>query len=231
MVRDWMIWVGCLLLFCAGAVWEAIQIKVDFFVVANIHDFFEILSSLATVIAVCYGVLAWKHQLSGQSDLELARRVAIASLRMKEAALEGWADAKAAINRVPSGINSLPSDWMKMMSEEIAVRLAKREELKLEYFAVLQEARAIWGKDFTTKYNRLNDLCSACNTCAREFVAWSSGAEHIIYRPQRELNIKGIGIYLEGLDLLNAESRIELEINRMTADADAALEKKMFRAN
>lgn len=205
--------------------------KLEFLAVADIHDLFEIFSSIATVVAVFFGIGAWRHQVSGQADLELARRVAIEATRVKETAVEAWVDAKFSINQCPFGFSSLPPHLLEQMAQAMDARVKRRELLKIDLLAVLQEARAIWGRDFSDKYNDLIELFSICNRCANSFVSWADSSGHINSKGKHAQNIKNIADCLDELGLLNVEGHVEKEIVRITAAADLALEKKMLRGN
>lgn len=65
MKKDWVIWVGCVFLFLSGVVWGIIPDKKGFFVVASVHDLFEIFGALATMVAAGVAVVAltnWQSQ-------------------------------------------------------------------------------------------------------------------------------------------------------------------------
>lgn len=65
MKKDWVIWVGCISLFCTGAIWGMIPDKTGFFVVDNVHDLFEIFGAVATVITAAAALIAlsaWRKQ-------------------------------------------------------------------------------------------------------------------------------------------------------------------------
>lgn len=229
MFKDWMIWLGCFLLFGSGAVWASVPLKTSFFEVADVHDLLEMFSSIATVVAVVFGIGAWRRQVSGQADLELARRVAVGALQMKEGALLAWIDAKFAVNQYPFGLSSLSRELLNQISQSMDARVKSRETLKINFYAVLQEARAIWGKEFSNNYDDLNDLFSVCNECAQSFVYWSDPATPINSTEKYARKVKDAGGYLDEHNLLNIEGRVEKEINRLTCSADLALEKKMLR--
>lgn len=65
MKKDWVIWLGCFLLFFAGVIWGMIPDKTGFFVVADIHDLFDMLGAVATAVAAAVAVIAltnWRSQ-------------------------------------------------------------------------------------------------------------------------------------------------------------------------
>ncbi len=199
MFKDWMIWLGCLLLFGAGAVWASVPLKASFFEVSDVHDLFEIFSSIATVFAVVFGVGAWRRQVSGQADLELARKVAVEALRIKEASLEAWLDAKFCINQHAFGRNSLGVELLGKVTDVISERLKAREKLHLDFLLVLQEARAIWGIEFSKNYNSIINFYFECNRCSRAYLSWVDTADSDISASQFSQTIKEVGGRLQGL--------------------------------
>lgn len=226
MNKDWVVWLGCILLFGAGAVWAAVPIGTKFFIVENVHDLFEIFSSIATVMAVCLaflGVNAWQRQISAQSDHDLARRVAVESLRFKDTAVEAWIDAKFAINQYPYGVNSLPSDLMEKIAQSMEEKLIRRDDVKVKFMAVLQEARAIWGSSFVAEYDELLRFSENCNICSRSFVAWRNGGDRYINEMTK------VEAYLSERNMLHIEGKVAKAVGYLTKDADHALDRKLLR--
>lgn len=228
-MRDWVIWVGCTLLFCSGVVWGMIPDTKNFMTIASIHDLFDIFGAIATVVAVVFGIGAWRRQINGQADLDLARRLAVDALRFKEGALQAWVDAKFAVNQYPFGLSSLPRGLLNQLSQSMDNRVKKRDALKLDFYAALQEARAIWGKEFSSNYDDLNELFLICNRCAQSFVSWADPSTHLNSTQKYAQQIKDASRYLEERKLLNIDGRVEEEIYRLTRLADLALEEKMHR--
>lgn len=71
--RDLVVWPGCILLFAAGVIWGMIPDKAGFFVVPNIHDLFDILGALATMIAAAVAVVAltnWRSQFRHEARFQ-----------------------------------------------------------------------------------------------------------------------------------------------------------------
>ncbi|KGU84857.1 hypothetical protein [Pseudomonas mediterranea] len=231
MRRDWMVWLGCFLLFGCGAVWAMVPLNISFFEVNSIHDLFDMFSSAATVYVVVFGVELWRRQVSGQADLELARKVAVLALRIKEASLEAWIDAKFSINQHGYGLNSLGAELMDKISQRMGERLKIRESLQIDFLLVLQEARAIWGVDFSKKYNGIIKLYFECNRCSKAYLSWVDTSEPNFSRKQFSQTIAEVHDYLSKVGFFNAEGRMEKEINHLTLAADLALEKKMLRSS
>ncbi|MCS4312962.1 hypothetical protein M2397_003265 [Pseudomonas sp. BIGb0381] len=158
MRKDWVVWCGCALLFGAGAIWGGISLDIQFLKVANIHDLFEIFSSAATIAAVFVafaGVNAWRQQLGAESDHALAQRVAVASLKYKEVSKSSFNDAQFCALQFNVGREMLPVEILELYIPGFEARLEKSQESKAEFLGVLQECRAIWGKDFSDNYDIL----------------------------------------------------------------------------
>lgn len=228
---DLVVWGGCLLLFGAGVVWGGGKVELDFFKIASIHDLFDMFSSAATVFVVVFGFQLWRRQVNGQADLDLARKVAVHALRVKEASLEAWMDAQFSINQQAFGPNSLGVELKGKITEVMHDRLKTRESLQIDFLLVLQEARALWGIEFSKKYNKLVRLYFECNRCSRAYLSWvdSSGSESS--KIQCSQTIQYVSSYLSTLGFLHAEGRMEKEINHLISDADLAVEKIMRRGS
>ncbi len=176
MKSDWVIWSGCTLLFCAGAVWGGVTLNMNFFKVANIHDLFEIFSCVATVAAVClafYSVNAWRKQVSAEADHNLAHRVAVAALKYKENSRAAFNDAQFAITQFKYGREGFPAALLESYVVNMEARLQKNLDARVDFLADLLEARAIWGHDFHKKYDELISLADSFNGAMRAFFHWS----------------------------------------------------------
>lgn len=79
-MKDWLVWLCCLLLFLVGVLFGGVWIpKSDFFKVDNVHDGLEILAALATLIAVFAAwrqLDSWRNQHSSTNDHNLAIKAA-----------------------------------------------------------------------------------------------------------------------------------------------------------
>lgn len=158
MKRNWDIWLGCVALFGAGVVWGLAHAKRNFFEVDNIHDFFEIMSAVATVIAVVLagrGLNAWRSQLSGTADHELARKILIGIHEYVE-------EIKAVRNpiilsyevSVAQGEQPHHDHDVERHAGEVRAyqrRLAKLEPVKAKLYSYSIEAGAVWGEGLKEK--------------------------------------------------------------------------------
>jgi hypothetical protein len=233
--KDWVVWCGCALLFCAGAVWGGGKIEIEFFKVANIHDLFEIFSSAATVAAVFLafaGVNAWRKQISAQSDHALAHRVAVAALKYKETTCSAFDDALFSVTQFHFGVEELPDGFLDRYIENMEDRLLRNNVVKSEFLAVLLDARAVWGIGFHNKYLDLLDFTEDFCQCVRIFVEWGSfdrdESDHdryakLLQRHYDKFEAKN-WLTISSIQLLKV-------LDRLTLAADDELAGKLIRFN
>lgn len=169
MKRDgWLIWAGCVLLFFAGAVWGGVLPKTDFFRVTDVHDLADIFGAIATVFAVAFGFSAWKKQLRGHTDHELAKRILLETERFKEQTL---GITRTAENCLTSS-NLHNADWSFLQEVLRILRsdLEKSDECRINMEALLIEADVIWGGELRTRYSGLRDLNDMCCLYIRSYL-------------------------------------------------------------
>ena len=85
MSRDWVIWLGCILLFCSGVVWGMIPDKKSFMTVTSVHDLFDIFGAIATMIAAAVAVIAlsnWRSQFRHAARFECLKSLKDAATRL-----------------------------------------------------------------------------------------------------------------------------------------------------
>ena len=85
MSRDWVIWLGCILLFCSGVVWGMIPDKKSFMTVASVHDLFDIFGAIATMVAAAVAVIAlsnWRSQFRHAARFECLKSLKDAATRL-----------------------------------------------------------------------------------------------------------------------------------------------------
>lgn len=165
MKRDWVIWIGCVLLFSAGVVWGLIQLKHDFFIVSDVHDLFEIIASGATTFAVCVAVVqvnAWRKQLKATTDHDLARKLLISIYRYKEA-IKSVRHPLILNSETAPNKNEDPStdpgfERFLGLCRAYDRRFKVSEEIRILLLSELIEADVIWGpelRDLATKLIKL----------------------------------------------------------------------------
>lgn len=153
MKRNWEIWLGCAALFGAGVVWGLAHAKRNFFEVDNIHDFFEILAAIATVVAVVLagmGLNAWKKQVRATADHELARRILIALHEYVEAINAVRNPMIMMYEITPErGEQEHPDPVVEEFAGEVRAyqrRLTRAEPVRAKLFSYSIEAEAVWSK-------------------------------------------------------------------------------------
>ncbi|VVP40617.1 hypothetical protein PS865_04837 [Pseudomonas fluorescens] len=233
MKQDWVVWLGCALLFCVGAVWGAVPTSINFFKVKDIHDLFEIFSSAATIIAVCLafiGVSAWRQQVRGEADHALARRVAVAALKYKETSKIAFNDAQFAVTQFHFGIDELPEGLLERYIVPMENRLKENHNSKAEFLAILLEVRAIWGKEFAEKYEGLLSFTDDLYGCLRSFFRWVHviDGEHNVEMYANSLQ-RYYALFEQNEWLIKTGSQIS-EFDDLTAGADEALQRKLLRS-
>ena len=234
MKKDWVIWVGCISLFCTGAIWGMIPIKTGFFVVDNVHDLFEIFSSAATVAAVFLafiGVNAWRQQLSAQSDHALAQRVAIAALKYKEVSRSAYNDAHFAVTQFRYGLDSVPEGILDRFIINMEGRLQKGQDSKAEFLAVLLESRAIWGLEFSSKYDELIGITEGFYGCVRMFFKWARLDPNDELAEAYEASLQKHYDYFDEQGWLLLSAAQVPKFDELTQSADEDLREKLLKSS
>ena len=164
MLGDKGVWTGCGMLFLSGAVWGANLKAEGFFVVANLHDLFDIFGAMATVAAVVLAVIGfsrWKVEIGAASDHELARRLSVVLLKYRLELESLWGFANAASQESDSDAWMLDHDQYSQHVYESALARIKVARSELE--AVGLECSAIWGGIYESGFD---ELFKFENTCA-----------------------------------------------------------------
>ncbi|MGS0546648.1 hypothetical protein HXW87_21155 [Pseudomonas sp. Y5-11] len=174
MKKDWIIWLTCVLIFLAGVTWGSIRLKTDFYTVDNIHDLFEILSSAATVVAVilaAFSINAWRSQIKAESDHELARKLAVSLINLKETIQSAYADMQFCRNNCIVGFEGLPPDLLRSVTNSFIVRMEKAKTQRADLQVLLIEARALWGDELSNSFGGIINICDEFYGCVRLFSA------------------------------------------------------------
>ncbi|WP_152537909.1 hypothetical protein [Pseudomonas canadensis] len=164
MSRDWVVWLCSFLLFACGAVWAAVPIRSDFFVVSNVHDLFEILGSLATVVAVCVAaanINSWKHQVNAAADLELARRL-VACLHGYRTRMQNmwyWADFAVQMVEVDDEITA--SD-MGFDEKKISPEIKETREQQMQLKELVLQSQSAWRVELESEAAEIFKFTDRC---------------------------------------------------------------------
>ena len=136
MKQDFVIWSGCILLFSAGIVWGMIPDKTGFFIVANVHDLFDIFGALATVIAAAVAVVAlsnWRSQFRHSARFE---------------SLKGLKNAATELHTFRKYLITVQSRCMHLMhSQGVEDKVLKEleETARQTWISALQTYNQAWG--------------------------------------------------------------------------------------
>lgn len=174
MKKDWLVWVGCFLLFSVGAIWGGVPISTNFFKVDNVHDLLEIASSIATVLAVCLaaaGYNAWKSQMVATSDHELSRRVALTMLRYKFSSVRGCELTRYLVSRMRLQVGK--EGTRQDLLDEVRRELKELQAICSEIRTVAFECKVMWGESVWTDFEKVFVLGSRCCSCIDSFLRWS----------------------------------------------------------
>ncbi|WP_156355029.1 hypothetical protein [Pseudomonas endophytica] len=149
-----------MLLFFAGAAWSGVLPKADFFVAKDIHELAETGAAIATIFAVVFGLSAWKKQLRGQSDHELARKLLLETERLKAQALVITRTA----DNCKNSSNLQSADWsvLQKILSILRADLAKSHECRSNMEAILIEADVMWGDELRMYYSEVLELFDMC---------------------------------------------------------------------
>ncbi|WP_129375257.1 hypothetical protein [Pseudomonas aeruginosa] len=148
MKRDWVVWVGCFLLFAAGAVFSKLSLGSNFFLVPSVHDLFDIASSMATVIAVIFaglGLSSWRKQLRATSDYELARKMLVAVQKYADAAEESWRWCYIANDEQATDAREGKERTIRAIAAGAEPAMRKTRQYTADLKALLLECRALWA--------------------------------------------------------------------------------------
>ncbi|WP_116886893.1 hypothetical protein [Pseudomonas syringae] len=225
-----LIWTGFLLSTLAVAIWSTSLNSDGFFKVSNLHDFFDIIGSIATVFAVMLainGLNHWKTQVGATSDHELARRMIVALLRYRNELLDLWQTAEVA-----SGQNEArhwikgEDDYSKLIYDH-AVTRSKNAKAELE--AISLEAKAIWGGIFKTGLTeafKFDNICA--NTISNYTYLCKLQTSEAELKETSKLSVKSWNDFnhRESLSIETVEEKIDL----LLLPVKIEIEKKLLRA-
>ncbi|MCS3835572.1 hypothetical protein HNR03_000152 [Pseudomonas sp. JAI111] len=175
MRRDWVVWLGCFLLFGCGAVWAQVPLKTSFFVIDSVHDLFEVLGALATVVAVCVAaanINTWKHQVNASADLELARKVVTALYRYKDKIMTTWGWAEFSVEQLHGDEKPTP-ELSDAVNETIQASIDESDNAALVLKDLLLECQSAWRLNFDIESTFVYMFSDRCSLVAKSYILWS----------------------------------------------------------
>lgn len=222
MKRDGLlVWAGCVFLFFAGAVWGGVLPKTDFFRVNDVHDLADIFGAIATIFAVVFGVSAWKKQLRGHTDHELAKRILLEAERFKE---QTFVITRTAENCLTSS-NLHFADWSFQQEILRILRsdLEKSDECRINMEALLIESDVIWGSELRTHYSGLRELNDMCCLCVRSYLNFLEGPDD----ESEGDDFLWVDDHLSKAGWNSGEHQRRVNMNALVAQATVYLKKKL----
>lgn len=160
-MKDKIVWLACLLLFSADFVGGKLSGQSDFYKVASIHDFFDIVGvfvTFAAAIVALYGLNTWRKQGKAVADHELARRLVVALRVYQEGLVRNWTYAQHSIAKIES------SEWIASEGREnywVGVyerRLKDAKEASMALEPLRIECSEFWSGEFEAQLLDLYDL-------------------------------------------------------------------------
>lgn len=234
MKKDWVVWLCCFLLFIAGALWAGWKPPVDFFKVTDIHDFFEICSSVATVFAVVLAALSvntWRSQIGAQTDHDLARRLAVVALSYKDSCLVSWIDADFCFKNKDAKVSVWPDGLRTGVIEGLERKMEAGRKSRSELLALLLEVRAIWGVKKANEYDAVLNFSEQCHSVVRDFIVLNSGVGAEDYRQARYHEIADAEADFIGQGFVAGPIKVSERIALLAAEADKSLAMKLMRGS
>lgn len=229
MGKDWVVWLVCVLLFCAGAIWGGVPISTNFFVIESLHDLSETVGGFATVaalIAAVIGINAWKREVRATADHELARRLAVGLSKYKDASVLSWTIASVAIGDVGDTGKNEPADLSEHYDRFVRDELNAIELTRSEINSLATECVAIWGESLDVKFKELFKFEEFCTNCSRQYLRWRS-TNSILHK---NVMVNLISKAAEKFEILEIENRDDAKkyVNKISASVDAVLKEKLL---
>ncbi|WP_157831749.1 hypothetical protein [Pseudomonas sp. 02C 26] len=218
MRKDWVVSIGCISLFAAGAIWGATLRGVGFFKVNNIHEFAETLAGFATVLGVVLAITeysSWKARALAQADHELSKK-ALAIIRAYEPqALDIFLMAKTLAKNMYSQVRfrNQPVEHVERVRENLNMFKKYHSDI----CALALECRDSWGGDVWDSFEEIFSFTNQCKMVVELYLRWSN--EELKDAVRDNIAEKGvatfdvISIFIgEGKEAVESHLRDRLEI-------------------
>lgn len=216
-----VIWLWCTLLFFAGAIWGGAWPRSEFFLIENIHDLAEFGAAIATMVAVVIGLSAWKKQLRGQSDHDLARRLLLEAEKFKAQTLVISRSAENCLTS--SSLHSADFSRLQEIMAGLREDLSNSDNCRARMEALLLEADVMWGQELRSRCAYLLELHDMCCYCVRDFLDFLDDPDD----PSADKDLSWIEDKLSdsGWNLTEPERRTKM--SQLTANASGYLKQKL----
>ena len=174
MRKDWVVRIGCICLFAAGAIWGAIPRGTGFFKIDNIHDFVETLAGIATVLGVLLAITeysSWKARTLAQSDHELSKKVLAVIRAYKPQAVDIYSMSEILSSRMYSQIGY--RDQLAEYIETVKSNLKMFQDSHAEIYALAMECRDSWEGEVWDAFEEIFSLTNQCKMVVELYLRWS----------------------------------------------------------
>ncbi|MCE0903872.1 hypothetical protein LU676_14030 [Pseudomonas alloputida] len=219
MMKDRVVWGGCLLLLATGILIGKMTAPDAFFEVDNIHEAFEIAGAIATILAVALAVLTmsdWRRQAKAESDHELARQVVVLLRKYRDETVKTWHYAESSIAQIEGNTWVGEGGSDNYLYQTYQRQLDNMKSLRADLAPLEIECAEVWGGLFSTHFSKLyllDDLLSELVDIYLRLLVrgvWDPRAEiEMESAAQRWLTIKDLGFQ----DFKNAEAQIDKVFN------------------
>ncbi|WP_062390774.1 hypothetical protein [Pseudomonas abietaniphila] len=161
------------MLFFAGFLWGMVPEKSGFFVVANVHDFFDICGAVATVFAVIVAMSAlnsWKHQILAEADRDLARKVIISLNTWRSSITRVWGWTEVSAYQIQIDFTTSKYFFDINMRQLIRSELVSEKSARDELLGLLLECKLVWKKAEELTDREPFKLADRCFYCVNSFL-------------------------------------------------------------
>lgn len=233
MKMDWVIWGGCFLLFAAGAVFAQLGLGSNFFVIPNVHDLFDIASSIATVVAVIFaglGLSSWRKQLRATSDYELARKMLVAVQKYANAAEESWRWCSIANDEQATDAREGKERTIRAIAAGAEPAMRKTRQHTADLKALLLECRALWADYDSLSLRDFLKFGENCDNYLSSFIESSAveSKDEYLINALRGAAMQSIWDGLEGVGL-SESGAVSDYISRELSYINGRLSEKFIR--
>lgn len=231
MKNDWVVWVGCVLVFMSGVVWGGFPMGSSFFVVHDIHDLAEIFGALATVatfFVALVGVNAWRSQMKASVGYELARRASLDISKYKNAlvtmciyfddALEDATNSKEGLHKV-----ELLENYRKMLQEDLDDFVALMSQVE----SLADECGVVWGDDYEKSFGRALAVGSLLSSVSKMYLRFSAGDTNDAGRSLSAKSIISAGNRLRAVGFKGFDESMPF-FDELFSDIKAILKSKLL---
>lgn len=225
------VWGLCVLLFLAGVTWGSVRLSSEFYQVNSIHDFFDILGVIVTVIAVVValrGIGEWRNQAVATTDHELARRLLIELYRYREAIGHIRSPVMMAYEGRKEGEEFVVYESVELIRKAYGERFEKLGEVKAVLLVNILESEAVWGGAVRLLFKPLFSLERELFIHIRTYMIVNDPKQPEDMRDSYSEIMRGQRDIL--YEVYGGEDEFLRDINLASATIESALRPKLLRS-